>query len=135
MRRFLEALFLVEKVNNGGATVKSSVTRGALGGTHSDNTLFSRADDHDVLRYIGAAAAHRRGRKQNTAFNVRALYSYAALLLKELQSLHTTACEKYPFNLDSFLLIQIRQTKTYSLPVKKGPLHSKSFLLRPSGKK
>lgn len=41
MRRFPEALQLVETLNDKAASEDSSVTRGILSATRSDNTFFS----------------------------------------------------------------------------------------------
>lgn len=84
-----------------------SATRGASDAVHLGNALLLRADEPGVLLCIEAAVPHTRGHKQNAAFNNRAVYSYAAFLLRELRKMDSTACEKCPIHFDAFLLTKI----------------------------
>lgn len=60
VRRFPDALRLVEKLIYEGASKNSSATRGFLGVTRLDSAVLSSADEHSVLLYIEAAAARTR---------------------------------------------------------------------------
>lgn len=61
---------------------------------------------------------------------------YAAWLLQKLRSTHSTSCEKHPLSLDAALFIEILQTKTSPLPVKKMYLKKKTlFTYDPVDKK
>lgn len=65
-----------------------------------------------------AAAAHTQGRKQNATLNGKAIYLYGASLLQELRSVASTTCETHPSGFEFFLLTEVSQLTTSSLPVK-----------------
>lgn len=81
MCRFPKTLRLSEKLHDEAASENSSAIKVALGVTHHDNAILWRPYKKDALLYIEAAAANKRGRKRNAAFNDRTFYSYAACLL------------------------------------------------------
>lgn len=136
MRCFTEALRLVRRLNVETATENFRATRSVLGFTHPDNTIFFRVDEHDASLCIETAAAHARDRKQSATSNGRAFYLYAALLLQELKSTHSTACEKHLLNFNAVLLTKTPMTKISSLPVRKMSLTTRSlFSCKPADKK
>lgn len=118
VRRFSEALRLVDKLNDKAAGKSSSAIRGVLGTPHFDNAVFSSTDEHDALLYTEAVAALTRDRKQHAIFSVRAFYPYAALL-RGVKDLHSLACEKRLFSSDDTFISKIFLTKTSLLSVEK----------------
>lgn len=78
MRRLPKALELVEKLNDEASSENSTVTTDGLRATRLENSLLSKAEEHDVLLYLEAAAAHTRVRKQNAGSDSRAFYFSAA---------------------------------------------------------
>lgn len=68
---FSKALRLVEKLNNEAVSENCSGSREAFSVTHFQNAFFSSADEHHVLLYIKALAAHTESRKQTGIFNGR----------------------------------------------------------------
>lgn len=109
---FLEALRLVENLNDEVASRDSSVIRSALGVAHLDSALLWRTDEYDVVLYIESAAAHTRSKKQNRHIGT-------ASLLQEPRSRHSVVCDGVPLSFDAFLLTKTLQTTTFQLPVKK----------------
>lgn len=91
MRRFSEGLQLVEKLNDRAASENPGGSRGALEATQFHNAVLSSEDEHDVLVYIGNAAAYAQDRKQNTTSKSCELYSYAAWLSRMLRNMDYTA--------------------------------------------
>lgn len=77
------------------------------------------ADDHNVLLYVEAAAAHTQSQKQNHPFTGRASCSHSASFLQELRNLHCSKCEKHPFSFDETVVNEILQNKSSFSPVKK----------------
>lgn len=69
LRRLLEGLRLVEKLIDETASEDSTVTRDVLDTSHLDKALLLKADEHDVLLYTEATAAHTRSRKLNAALD------------------------------------------------------------------
>lgn len=131
MHRFLEALRLAEKQNGEATSEESSTTKGALGVTHLNDAILSKADKHDVLLYIETTAAHAQKWNQKSAFNGRALYSYVTVLLQSLRSMHSTECEKRPLSSDAFFAH--RDFKDKDLFIAGEQIiaeHNESFLLR-----
>lgn len=61
MRRFPEALQLIENINDEAASTDSGSAKGALSITHLDEAVLSSAEEHTVLLYTEAAVAHTRG--------------------------------------------------------------------------
>lgn len=57
VRRFAEALRLVEKLDKNAASEDSSSIRGVFSVTHLDSALLPKAVEQDVLLYIKAAAS------------------------------------------------------------------------------
>lgn len=119
VRRFSDALRLVEKLKNDTATEKLSLNRGTLGGTHLDNAVLSSAEEQDAMLYIRAAAAHTQGQKLNAALTGHVFYLCTFLILSELRDMQSTACEKHPLSFADFLMTRTPQTKTFSLLLKK----------------
>lgn len=70
------------------------------------------------MLYIRAAAVHMQSGNQNHFSKRHALDSYAAFLLQERKTLHRSVCENHLSTFDGFLLTEIAQTKSASLPVK-----------------
>lgn len=95
-RRFPETLSSVKNLNEEPASENSGACRAGLGATQLDNA--------DVLLCIEAVASYTHGRKQHATFTGLGFYSYAASLLRDLRSSHSTACEQHPLTLDVFLL-------------------------------
>lgn len=118
VHRFPDTLLLVEKLGNEAANENSSATTRALAATFLDRALPSNADEHDVLLYIAAGAAHTRGRMQSTALNGLFFYSYVALLLQKLKNMRSTASKQHSSIFLSFLHANVPQLKTFSLPDK-----------------
>lgn len=119
VRRFSEALQLVEKVSDGATSSDSDSASSALSFTDFDRAVLSSAEEHDLLLFIEAAVAHIQGWKQSPPFYGRAFCFYAASLLQELETLHLLTCKRHPHTFDESVLIEIPQTKSCSLPVKK----------------
>lgn len=128
MHRFSKALRLVENRNEYAASEDSCTIRDALRVTHFDRKVLSSADEHDLVLYIDTAAAHTGGRKQNAAFHGRALFSYAASPLKELERMLSIACERHSLSFNDFLLTEDLHTETFSLSVRKEYLTTMSLL-------
>lgn len=118
MRRFLEALQPVENPNDKATRENCRGIKGASGSTHLKNATFGSPDEHDMALYMKTAAANTENGKQNAAFNGRAFHSYAVSRLQETRTMHSTAYENPPLNLNALLLPKILQTATLLQPVK-----------------
>lgn len=91
--------------------------------------MLSSTDEHDVVLFIEAEAAHKQSRRQNATFNGRLFVSYAAWLFKELESMHSQACKKHPLTFNASLLTETPQTKTFPMLAKKVFRNNESLLL------
>lgn len=133
MSRLPEPLQTVEKLNDEAAGEDSSATRSALGSTHLGNALLSRADDHDMLLTIEAAAAHTHKRPEAE----RTLQSLCLLLVCRLASPRAEKCAQHALreasiefrclfdyqNCADEVLLTAREANVLE--------HNRSFLLRP----
>lgn len=127
MGRCWKALRLVGKLKDETACEKSSGSRDVLDVTHLSEAVLSSADEHYVLLYIEATAAHPKAQEQIVIFNGRVVYSYAALLLQKRRPRHSTACKRHPFSIGSFLLTKFLQKKASALSVEKMYLNTNSL--------
>lgn len=121
-------------LNEEGVCEDSCANRSFSGVTHLDSAGLSRADGHGLLLYIEAAAAHTRGRNRNATFNSRAFYPYAAPLLRELRTLHSTACKKRSLRLNIFCAPRLRRKPLITASEKNLP-EPNDFFFDPSDKK
>lgn len=71
VRSFSAALLLVENINGEAASSESATARGVLAVPHLDNAMLLSAEEHGLLLYFEAAAAHTRSPKQNLAVHGR----------------------------------------------------------------
>lgn len=78
---FPEAPQLVEKVNDKAAGQHFSVNRGVNGDTYFDNGALSSADEHEVLLYISAEAAHIRDQNPIAVSNGCVVYVFVSEML------------------------------------------------------
>lgn len=106
-------------MNQEAASLGLKSARGAPGDNYLDIAGFSTAEEHNILLYIEAAAAHTQSRKQNTPFIGRGFYFCAASFWQKLNSLHRFKCESHLYNFKEFLPLEIPQAPTVFLPVKK----------------
>lgn len=88
----------------------------------------------DVLLSDDVSAAHERGRKQSVTFYGRVFYSYALLLFRDLNTMHSTPGKKQALSFDAFLShLDFADEGLLTAGEESQLEHSESFLLQPSG--
>lgn len=100
MCRFPEALRLVEKLADEAASEDSNITMSAFRVTFPDNAVLPSADELKALLCSKAALTQTRVQKQNSNFNGRVFYLYAASVFQKLINMHTAASDKHPKTYD-----------------------------------
>lgn len=127
VRRFSEALRLVEKRNDEAASSDSTGESGALGGTHLDSAVVFSSKEHDVLLYVDATDAHTRRWKHNPSSMDAFSKSVPPLFCKSSKSWHRSEYEKHHSTFDAFVLTEPLQIKSFSLLVGKMHLSTTSI--------